>query len=120
MIDEDASTPRVGIDWRISLTLIFAVFVSSLGLISWALTSANHAADALQQLADLRIQVATGTQPVPSLSIHVDNIEKWLNHADAAGEIRDKRLNDLERNLALQAAELAGIVQASSVRLPRR
>ena len=111
----------IGIDWRISLTLLFMVFVSSVGLIVWAVTSANHAADALVQLADLKVQIATGTQPVPTIAVHVDNLEKWVNHADAVTEAQDKRLAALEQQAALLNAQIGSITAASSVhRGPRR
>jgi len=123
----DGASPRVVFDWRITMSLLFAVFLSTLGLISWALVSANHATDALAQLAELRVDTARQIEALRAEAsagvaqkVHLDNVEKWIGHADATQELDDRRLNDLERTTALLNAQLASITQASSVRLPHR
>jgi hypothetical protein len=139
ILTEPAHSHTVGVNWQITTSLMFMVFMSSIGLITWALTSANHAADALQQLADFKVQSALEMRDIrgdtakqldslradTSVSIgygiHLDNVEKWIGHADALSGETARRLNDLERQQALLNAQIAGISQASSVRLgPRR
>jgi hypothetical protein len=131
--------PPVLIDWRITMPLMFAVFVSSIGLISWALASANHAADALRELSeykvssgaeihDLRVTTDKQIDVLRSAStitigfgIHLDNLEKWVGHAETREAEAERRLNDIERTQALMTAQLGAITQASMVRLgPRR
>jgi hypothetical protein len=127
-MEDDSDDRHLFIDWRITTGLMFAVFCSSLGLISWALSSADHAAQALAQLSDLRVdttrqieQLRSDASLTVSHGVHLDNIEKWIAHTDASQEQQEKRLNDLERQAALLNAQLAGITQASSARLgPRR
>jgi hypothetical protein len=119
---------RPFIDWRITMTLLFMVFCSSLALISWALASAYHATEALAQLAQLRVDTARQIEQLHAEAsvgvaqgVHLDNVEKWINHADASQEQQDRRLAALEQQAALLNAQLSGITQASSARLgPRR
>ena len=129
------------VNWQITTSLLFMIFMSTLGLISWALTSANHAADALAQLAeykvasaeqihDLRVMTekqldtlrADGTTAI-GFGIHLDNVEKWIGHTEIRQSDAERRINDLERVQALIGVQIGEIRAASSVRLgppPRR
>ena len=138
ILTEPGHTHAIGINWQITTSLMFMVFMSTVGLITWALTSANHAADALQQLADFKVQSALEMREIRAdtakqvealradtsvnigYGIHLDNVEKWIGHADALGGETARRLNDLERQQALLNAQIGAITQASSVHLGSR
>jgi hypothetical protein len=127
------------VNWQITTSLLFMVFMSTLGLISWALTSANHAADALNELAEYKASAAVEMHDLRATTdkqievlradttlsigfgIHLDNIEKWIVHAESREAEAERRLNDVERSEALLTAQIGAITQASVVRLgPRR
>jgi hypothetical protein len=127
------------VNWQITTSLLFMIFMSTLGLISWALTSANHAADALNELAEYKVSSAAqihdlrtatdkqiealradGTLSI-GFGIHLDNLEKAIEHAETREGEAERRLNDLEKAQALLTVELGAITQASVVRIgPRK
>jgi hypothetical protein len=137
-MNEESNRGGISLDWRLNIGHLVQITLLLLGLVSWALSSANRAETAQRDLGSLKTDVASQLRDlrdglgrdlsalngeVRGLSDQrprLDGLEKWTAQNEAQRQALETRLTGIERMAIELRTELNGIRQASSARLPLR
>jgi hypothetical protein len=134
----DEPNRGVRLDWRLNIGHVCQIALLLLGLVSWALSSANRAETAQRDLGSLKTDVTSQLRElredigknvdsirqemrgVSDQRPRLDGLEKWTAQNEAQRQALETRLIGIERMAIELRTELNGIRQASSARLPLR
>lgn len=134
----EESIAAVRFDRSISIGAIMQAAVVAIGLIAWALTSANRAeqtgrdlgafkADVSEQIKAMRADlgdsisgIRADIKTLPDQKARADNMERWAAQLDAKLNALETRTGNAERVSIENRSDLNAISQASSISLPSR